>query len=70
MVEFYTVSKRLKIRRLRGLQGYGRLHSPPGPLLTDAMRKGAQSVPSCRGLKKREIPDKVFIEESLRTLQN
>jgi hypothetical protein len=39
-------------------------------VLADALRKGEQSVLQYSGLKKREIPDKVFTKEFLRKLQN
>ena len=70
-VEFYTVSKRLMksgvyedFRDMSGEQRPGRL------VLTDELRKGEVSVLEYTGLRKRDIPDKVFSKEFLRKLQN
>lgn len=71
-VEFYTVSKRLmKTGIYEDFKDLGGGVIRPGRLvLTDALRKGEQSVLEYSGLKKREIPDKVFTKDFLRKLQD
>lgn len=70
-VEFYTVSKRLMksgiYENFTNMDGVAR---PARLVLTDKLRGGEQSVLEYTGLKKREIPDKVFSKEFLRKLQN
>jgi len=69
-VEFYTVSKRLmKSGIYSDFKDMGGVLRPTRLTLTDALRKGEQSVLEYTGLKKREIPDKVFSKEFLRKLQ-
>jgi outer membrane lipoprotein-sorting protein len=71
-VEFYTVSKRLMksgvYQEFKDIGGG--VIRPARLVLTDALRQGEQSVLQYSGLKKREIPDKVFTKEFLRKLQN
>lgn len=70
-VEFYTVSKRLmKSGAYADFKDMGGVLRPARLVLTDQLRKGEQSVLEYSGLKKREIPDKVFSKEFLRKLQN
>jgi outer membrane lipoprotein-sorting protein len=70
-VEFYTVSKRLMKTGIYGdFREMGGVLRPARLVLTDALRKGEQSVLQYSGLKKRDIPDKVFTKEFLRKLQN
>lgn len=70
-VEFYTVSKRLMKTGVYGdFKDMGGVMRPARLVLTDALRKGEQSVLQYSGLKKRDIPDKVFTKEFLRKLQN
>jgi outer membrane lipoprotein-sorting protein len=71
-VEFYTVSKRLMKTGVYGdfKDMGGGVIRPARLVLTDALRKGEQSTLQYSGLKKREIPDKVFTKDFLRKLQN
>lgn len=70
-VEFYTVSKRLmKSGVYENFKDMGGVVRPARLVLTDQLRKGEQSVLEYTGLKKREIPDKVFSKEFLRKLQD
>ncbi len=70
-VEFYTVSKRLmKSGVYEDFKDMGGVLRPARLVLTDELRKGEKSVLEYTGLKKREIPDKVFSKEFLRKLQN
>jgi len=71
-VEFYTVSKRLmKSGVYEDFKDMGGgVVRPARLVLTDELRKGEQSVLEYTGLKKREIPDKVFSKEFLRKLQD
>jgi len=70
-VEFYTMSKRLMKSGVYGdFQNMGGVLRPARLVLTDQLRKGEQSVLEYTGLKKRDIPDKVFSKEFLRKLQN
>ena len=70
-VEFYTVSKRLmKSGIYQDFKDMGGVLRPAKLVLTDALRKGEQSVLEYTGLKKRDIPDKVFSKEFLRKLQD